>query len=172
MQLTETLEIPLRQRNRLLTAAGFAPFYRERRLSERDMALIEDALERMLRHHDPYPAVVVDRDYDLLLQNQAFTALIAWFGEPALGWAACGLHGRPNVLRVTFHVAGARPFIRNFAEVGPLMLQRLHRELATTRAQAALALVEELGRDPNIPAHWHVNDHGATAPRGLAAGAG
>ena len=63
LQLAEVLEVPLRERNSLLTAAGFAPFYRERGLSERDMAPVQDALIRMLKHRDPYPAVVVDRDY-------------------------------------------------------------------------------------------------------------
>jgi len=154
MQLAEVLEVPMRERNSLLTAAGFAPFYRQRGLAEHDMAPVQDALRRMLNHHDPYPAVVVDRDYDVLLENRAFTAMIGLFGDPAAVWAACCPAGPRNLLRLTFHAAGARPFIRNFDEVGPYMLQRLYRELATEHNAKALAFIEELRRDSAIPANW------------------
>lgn len=154
LQLAEVLEVPLRERNSLLTAAGFAPFYRERGLSERDMGPVHDALTRMLEHHEPFPAVVVDRDYDVLLENRAFTAMIGLFGDAAAVWAACCPDGRPNLLRLTFHAAGARPFIRNFDQVGTFMLQRLYRELAAARSDKALAFIEELRHDPSIPADW------------------
>lgn len=164
MQLSEVLEVPLRERNSLLTAAGFAPFYRERGLSERDMAPVQEALTRMLAHHDPYPAVVVDRDYDLLQENRAFTAMIGLFGEPAKVWAACCPDGRPNLLRLTFHPAGARPFIRNFDEVAPVMLQRLYRELDASHNNKALAFIEELRRDTSLPAQWITATPGAIPP--------
>ena len=164
LQLAEALEVPLRERNSLLTAAGFAPFYRERGLSERDMAPVQDALIRMLQHHDPYPAVVVDRDYDVLLENRAFTAMIGLFGEPAAVWAACCPERRPNLLRLTFHAAGARPFIRNFDEVGPFMLQRVYRELAAARNDKALAFIDELREDKTIPAHWLSRPPALSAP--------
>ena len=162
MQLAEVLEVPLRDRNSLLNAAGFAPFYRERGLAERDMAPVQDALLRMLAHHEPYPAVVVDRDYDLLLENRAFTAMLGVFGDPAAVWAACCPQARPNLLRLTFHAAGARPFILNFDEVGPFMLQRVYRELAATHDSKAMAFIEELRHDPSIPAHW-INAPSVTA---------
>ena len=164
LQLAEALEVPLRERNSLLTAAGFAPFYRERGLSERDMAPVQDALIRMLQHHDPYPAVVVDRDYDVLLENRAFTAMIGLFGEPAAVWAACCPERHPNLLRLTFHAAGARPFIRNFDEVGPFMLQRVYRELAAARNDKALAFIDELREDKTIPAHWLSRPPALSAP--------
>ncbi len=164
MQLAEALEVPLRERNSLLTAAGFAPFYRERGLAERDMLPVQDALTRMLAHHEPYPAVVVDRDYDVLLENRAFTAMIGLFGDPATVWAACCPDGRPNLLRLTFHAAGARPFIRNFDEVGPFMLQRLYRELAAARNDKAMAFIEELRHDPSIPEQWISATPATTSP--------
>ena len=154
LQLAEVLEVPLRERNTLLTAAGFAPFYRQRGLSEQDMAAVHDALTRTLAHHEPYPAVVVDRDYDVLLANRAFTAMLGLFGEPAQVWAACCPDGPPNLLRLTFHPAGARPFIRNFDEVGPFMIQRVYRELAAMKSSKALALIETLRSDPSIPSQW------------------
>ena len=164
MQLAEVLEIPLRERNTLLTAAGFAPFYRQRGLSDRDMAPVHGALARMLEHHEPYPAVVVDRDYDILLENRAFTRMLGLFGDPAQVWTACCPGGRPNLLRLTFHAAGARPFIRNFDEVGPLMIQRVYRELAATKSDTGLAFLEELKSDPGIPPHWVQPLPGTTAP--------
>ena len=163
LQLAEVLEVPLRERNTLLTAAGFAPFYRQRGLSELDMAPVRDALTRTLAHHEPYPAVVIDRDYDVLLANRAFTALIGLFGAPAQVWAACCLDSPPNLLRLTFHPTGARPFMRNFDHVGPFMMARVYRELAAMPNSKALAFVETLRRDANIPSHW-MNASSTTAP--------
>ncbi len=154
LQLAEVLEVPLRERNTLLTAAGFAPFYRQRGLSELDMAPVHDALTRTLAHHEPYPAVVIDRDYDVLLSNREFNAMIGLFGEPSQVWAACCPDAPPNLLRLTFHPAGARPYIRNFDEVGPFMIQRVYRELAAMQNSKALAFIETLRSDANIPSHW------------------
>lgn len=154
MQLAEVLEVPLRERNTLLTAAGFAPFYRQRGLADADMAPVQGALARMLAHHEPYPAVVVDREYEVLLENRAFNRMVGLFGEPGAVWAACCPHGGRNLLRLTFSANGARPYILNFDEVGPTMIQRVFRELAETRTDTGLAFLEELRRDPAIPAHW------------------
>lgn len=164
LQLAEVLEVPLRERNTLLTAAGFAPFYRQRGLSEQDMAPVHNALTRTLAHHEPYPAVVIDREYDVLLANRAFTALITLFGEPAEVWAACCPDGPPNLLRLTFHAAGARPFIRNFDDVGPFMIQRVYRELAAMQNNKAFAFITSLRNDTSIPAHWLHASSNATPP--------
>ncbi len=164
VQLSEALDVPLRERNTLLHAAGFAPFYRERGLSDEDMAPVHDALQRMLDHHDPYPAVVVDREYDLLMENHAFVALTSFFGDRDQLWAACCPDARPNLLRLTFHRHGARPFIRNFSEIAPLLLQRMYRETAANKNDAALAFIEELRADPDIPSQWHVGDPTAAPP--------
>lgn len=165
MLLAEVLEIPLRERNTLLAAAGFAPFYRQRGLAEVDMAPVQDALTRMLEHHEPYPAVVVDRDFNLLMDNRAFQAMIGLFGDPAAVWQACCPDTQPNLLRLTFHAQGARPFIRNFDEVGAIMLQRAYRETLAGSSEPIRRFVEEMRRDPSVPAHWHVNVPGeAPAP--------
>ncbi len=157
VQLAEALEIPLRDRNALLTAAGFAPFYRQRGLDDEDMAAVHDALTRMLEHHDPYPAIVIDRDYNVLLDNRAFTNLISLFGDPEALWQACCPDGVPNLFRLTFHAQGARPLIRNFDEIAPLMLQRAWRETLDA-GSAAHAFIEELRHDTSLPAHWHTPD--------------
>ncbi len=157
MQLSEALEIPLRERNTLLQAAGFAPFYRQRGLAEADMAPVQDALTRMLNHHEPYPAVVVDRDFNLLMENRAFVRLMSLFGDPADVWLACCPDGGRNLLRLTFHAAGARPYIRNFDEVGAIMLLRAYRETLANSSPGIQAFLAELRRDPSVPAHWHNN---------------
>ena len=154
MQLAEVLEVPLRERNTWLTAAGFAPFYRERSLSDRDMAPVHTALTRMLAHHDPYPGVVVDRNYDVVLENRAFRAMIGLLGDPIQIWAACCPNAPPNLLRLTFHTGGARPFIRNFDDIAPLLIQRVYRELAANKSDQALRFIAELRADPSIPSHW------------------
>lgn len=164
MQLSDALEIPLRERNTLLQAAGFAPFYRERGLSDTDMAPVQDALLRMLDHHEPYPAVVVDRDFNVLMENRAFIGLISLFGDPADTWrASCGI-GPRNLLRLTFHAAGARPYIRNFEEVGAQMLARAYRETLTHGSAAIQAFIDDMRRDPSVPSAWHTQPPAYTPP--------
>jgi transcriptional regulator with XRE-family HTH domain len=164
MQLAEALDVPLRERNTLLQAAGFAPFYRQRGLSDADMAPVQDALTRMLEHHDPYPAVVFDRDFNILMENQAFGGLLDLFGDRTAVWQACCPDGVPNLLRLTFHPLGARPYILNFDEVGAVMLGRAYRETLAQGSDAIRAFIAELRRDPAIPAHWHAGDPGIVPP--------
>ncbi len=164
MQLAEALEVPLRERNALLTAAGFAALYHERALDDATMSPVLDALERMLRHHEPYPAVVVDRDYNLLMENPSFGRLLALFGDVATVWRACCGDGPRNLLRLSLHAAGARPFIRNFDEVGAGMLLRAYRETQSHGSPAIRAFLDEMRRDPAIPAQWHVPPPGSVLP--------
>ena len=77
LRLAEHLEIPLRERNGLLLAAGYAPQYVERSLEEPEMAPIHQALDRFLRAHEPYPAVILDRHYNIVSANDATSALTA-----------------------------------------------------------------------------------------------
>ena len=97
--------------------------------------------------------------YDLQI-----VVVVGLFGEPAAVWAACCPERHPNLLRLTFHAAGARPFIRNFDEVGPFMLQRVYRELAAARNDKALAFIDELREDKTIPAHWLSRPPALSAP--------
>ncbi|MEQ8659616.1 MAG: helix-turn-helix transcriptional regulator [Gammaproteobacteria bacterium] len=138
--LAEVLDVPLRQRNELLVAAGFAPYYRERALDDASMAPVNEALRRMLAHHEPFPALVCDRAYDLRMHNDAFTALLRVFGEPAALWQACCGAATPNLLALMFHPAGARRFIRNFDELAPLVIARLEREALAFGADVPPAL--------------------------------
>jgi transcriptional regulator with XRE-family HTH domain len=155
MQLAEVLDVPLRERNALLLAAGYAPFYHQRSLTDREMAPVLDALTHMLNHHEPFPAVAVDRDFNLLLQNRAFETMLTLLGDPAQLWAACCPNGVPNLLRLTFHPRGARPFIRNFEQVGALLLVRAYRESLPYPESATHRFLAELRLDTSIPRHWH-----------------
>ncbi|MGH8453085.1 MAG: helix-turn-helix domain-containing protein [Nevskiales bacterium] len=157
--LTETLDIPLRERNALLGAAGFAPLYRERSLQVAEMEPVRRALELTLRHHEPYPAVVVDRDWNLVLQNNTSLRFFGLLGDPAVIWSRTCPDGRPNVMRLTFHPEGLRPFIANWEQLGPSMLNRLRREAAMLSGPHGLsALLEELLSYPGIPDQWKIPD--------------
>src|ERR1700758_5794348 len=109
LRLAEHLDIPLRERNRLLLAAGYAPLYAERSLSEPEMAPIHQALDRFLRAHEPYPAIVIDRHYNLMSANDAVSILTD-------GVAPELLEPPANALRATLHPLGMAPRIVNLDE--------------------------------------------------------
>lgn len=130
LALSDALDVPLRDQNTLLVAAGFAPRFLESTLDETTMAPVREALTRTLEHHEPFPAVVINRHYDLMLQNRAFGALMGLFGDADAMWSACCPEGPRNLARLTLHPAGARPYIRNFADIAPTLARRLQRDLA------------------------------------------
>jgi len=143
LRLAEHLDIPLRERNRLLLAAGYAPLYIERSLEEPEMAPVHLALDRFLRAHEPYPAVVVDRHYNLVSSNDAVAVLTA-------GVAAELLAPPANALRVTLHPEGMAPRIVNLAEWSAHLLHRLRRQAALTADPELERLYEELSTYPGV----------------------
>lgn len=155
--LAESLEISLRDCNTLLQAAGYRAVFLERDLSDADMAPVKQALNLILEHHNPYPAIVVDRHWNLLDANLATLTLFSRLGDINDLWRAVGGE-RPNIMRLTFHQAGLRPFIRNWDELAPLMLQRLQREAIADNSVVLQALVAELENDPDIPRDWIQHD--------------
>lgn len=128
IQLSEALDIPLRDRNALLAAAGFAPFYKERALTDAEMQPVYDALKRSIKHHDPYPAIVVDGNWNLLLANDATYAMLRLIGEPETIWQEVDPTGQKNIYRLTFHPKGLKPYISNWEILAPQMLARLQKE--------------------------------------------
>lgn len=120
--VSETLNIPLRERNMLLLAAGYAPLYREPALDEAPMNILNAALETMLRNHEPHPAFLLDRYWNVLRTNSAapklfnqFINLQAW-SQPR------------NLLELMFDPAGLRPYVENWSEFAAGLLQRIRRE--------------------------------------------
>jgi transcriptional regulator with XRE-family HTH domain len=137
LRLAEHLEIPLRERNGLLLAAGYAPLYAERSLEEPEMAPIHQALDRFLRAHEPYPAVILDRHYNLVSGNDAVSALTD-------GVAPDLLEPPANALRVTLHPRGMAPRIVNLSEWSAHLLQRLRRHAQITGDPELERLYDEL----------------------------
>jgi transcriptional regulator with XRE-family HTH domain len=147
LQLAETLDVPLRERNGLLLAAGFAPAYGQRDLAEPEMTPVREAIGRVLRGHEPYPAVVVDRHWGMIAGNRSVPMLTA-------GVAPHLLEPPVNVLRVSLHPEGMAPRIVNLAEWRTHLLHRLVREAVASGDPALSALHEELaGYQPDQPAH-------------------
>lgn len=149
LQIAEALGLPLAMRNRLLVAAGFAAAYPQRSLDSAEMEPLRAALQRMLRHHKPYPALVVDRRWDLVLMNGTVVRLFALAGDAGKMWQAVAPDGRRNILRMILHPAGLRPLIRNFEDVVRMLLGYLQREAA--HSADAAALLNELLRDMELP---------------------
>jgi transcriptional regulator with XRE-family HTH domain len=137
VQLAEHLDVPLRDRNTLLLAAGFAPAYAQRDLDEPEMGPVREAIDRVLRGHEPYPAVVVDRHWGMVAANRAVPLLIA-------GAAEYLLEPPVNVLRLSLHPEGMAPRIVNLGEWRAHLLDRLGRQAVVSGDPALFALHEEL----------------------------
>ncbi len=150
--LAEALDVPLRERNTLLGSAGFAPLYRERELDGPDMKPVRQALEMTLKHHEPYPAIVVNRDWDLIMGNEAAHRMYASLGDPEEVWQRIDPSGHQNTLRLIFHPQGMQPLIRNWDQVVTHMLNRLQREAATEPGDSSLKkLLDEISQYPGVP---------------------
>lgn len=143
LRIAEALDIPLRDRNTLLHAAGFAPQYRESALTEPHMAPVRDALERVLAHHDPFPALVVDRKWNRVLGNDASDRLLSLAGAPT---APADDASPVNLAAATLARDGLRRFISNAEVALPLFVQRLRAEAQATGQAEVIAHVEALIR--------------------------
>jgi transcriptional regulator with XRE-family HTH domain len=149
LSVAEQLEIPFRERNQLLLAAGHAPAFPERSLDGPELAPVREALELILTGHEPYPAVVVDRAWNLVAANSVtFTLTEVVDVDPAL------LEPPINVLRVGLHPRGLAPLIINLADWHAHFLERLERQLAITGDDQLAALIEEVAGYP-VPESEH-----------------
>ncbi len=143
VRLAETLEVPLRERNTLLLAAGYAPLYAERPLESQEMEPVRSALDRFLRAHEPYPAIVIDRHHNLLAANDALGALTD-------GCAPELLEPPANAIRVALHPDGMAPRTLNLGEWSAHLLARLRREAAITGDPALEDLYAEAASYPGV----------------------
>jgi transcriptional regulator with XRE-family HTH domain len=137
LHLAEQLEVPLRDRNTLLTSAGFAPVFRERPLGDPDMRPALRAVEAIIQGHMPYPALAVDRHWTLVAANEAMPRLLVDV-DPAL------MQPPVNVLRVALHPSGLAPRTINLAEWRTHLLDRLRRQAEASADPVLLALLAEL----------------------------
>jgi len=146
VSLATVLGVPLRERNHLLLAAGFAPLYREAPLDAPELGPVRAALDAILRQQEPFPAVVLNRYWDILDMNQAARR---FFGM-LLGERAD--RPPPNVLRLMFDPKELRPLVTNWDTVAESLLQRLHREATGgVKDATTLALLGEILAYPDIP---------------------
>jgi len=141
LRLAERLEIPLRDRNALLTAAGFAPLYPERPLDDPALQSARRAVELVLAGHEPYPALAVDRHWNLVSANRALAPLLT-------GIAPELLQPPVNVLRVSLHPDGLGPRIVNLASWRAHVLARLQRQIQLTADPVLEGLLDELKAYP------------------------
>jgi transcriptional regulator with XRE-family HTH domain len=155
LQLATVLEIPLRQQNLMLTAAEFAPIHAETDLSDPEMTSIRKALDCMLRQQEPYPAIAIDRYWNLLLANNGATRLLNTFIDTDKLQTLFYLDGKINLMRVVFHPQGLRPFIVNWEDFANHLLHRLHREtLAEREGEQSTLLLNELMSYPSVSEIW------------------
>ena len=145
LRLAEELAIPLRGRNALLLAAGFAPAYPETPLADPVMRPVRDALDRMVTLHDPYPALVVDRQWNVVTANVSAVALLE-------GIAPDLLTPPVNVMRVSLHPRGLAPRTRNFATWAAHLIGQLRDQAERSGDPDLQTLLEEVSRYPSIPA--------------------
>ena len=137
--IAEALDIPLRERNRLLEAGGFAHVFTHTPLAAEEMAHVRSVLQFILDRHKPYAAVVLDRYSNCLMGNDSSVRLLTAVVDPSL------IKPQANLLRMVFHPLGARRFIVNWEEVARHLLTRAERELAQAKNEdAAPALLAEL----------------------------
>jgi transcriptional regulator with XRE-family HTH domain len=166
LKLADSLDVPLRERNALLVAAGFAPQFRERPLEDPDLRAAREAVDLVLRGHEPHPALAVDRHWSLVAANRMVAPLLA-------GVDAALLAPPTNVLRLSVHPDGLAPRIVNLAEWRAHLFARLRRQVDVSADDALAALLEELRGYPapvSTGAERGPKPGGVVVPLRLAAG--
>ncbi len=156
--LADVLELPLRERNALLNAAGYAPEYCETTLESQQMAPVRQAVEYILKHHDPYPALVTNRHWDLQSVNRSFVRIFSKFLD------APSRH--KNMLHQVFDPADIRSAIVNWEEMALDLIHHLHNQIASSPTDArSRALLDEILAYPGVPEGWRRRGIGsATQP--------
>lgn len=146
LHLAAALDVPLRERNALLTAAGYAAMYRATDLDAEEMQPVRDALDRILQQQEPHPAVVMDRHWNIMRVNEGARTLFGRLIDLS------GVTEPPNVLRMMFDPAWLRPWVENWEEVARSLLIRVQREAVCGVPDAQLnALIAELRAQPGAP---------------------
>ena len=144
LRLAAELDVPLRERNAMLLAAGYAPIFADRPLDDAGLSQARAAIETLLAAHDPFPALAVDRHWNLVTANEGGARLMR-------GVAAHLLEPPVNVLRLSLHPEGAAPRIANLAEWKAHLLHRLRKQFEASADPALLDLLEELRGYPAPP---------------------
>jgi transcriptional regulator with XRE-family HTH domain len=141
LRLAERLDVPLRERNVLLVAAGYAPVFPEKTLDDPALAAARRAVDMVLKGHEPFPALAVDRHWTLIASNAAVPSLLTG-ADPSL------LRPPINVLRLSLHPDGLAPRIANLAEWRAHLLARLRRQIEISADKVLVELLDELAALP------------------------
>lgn len=147
LTLAAALMMPLREQNLLLNAAGFASTFEERHLNSDEMKAVNHALDMTLAHHEPFPALVVDRNWNLLKANEAAHRMIGLLGSPERLWQLVDPSGDKNVYRMTFHEKGFRSLISNWENLSRGLLARLQQEVSADPCNVYLSELYEECQD-------------------------
>ncbi|NEB75716.1 helix-turn-helix domain-containing protein [Streptomyces sp. SID14478] len=142
LRLAEHLDVPVRERNALLLAAGYAPRFTQTALDDPALGSLREGLERLLRGYEPYPALVVDATYDVVAVNRGLAALMDSLPEDLLAQQPL------NAMRLTLHPRGLAPRIRNLREWRGHLLAQMERQIGLARSQALRELYEEVAAYP------------------------
>jgi transcriptional regulator with XRE-family HTH domain len=155
LQLSETLDVPLRERNAWLTAAGFAPIFRTRPLDDPQMSQVMNAVQMMLTNHEPFPAIALDRAWNIRMSNTPFEMMSTMLGGDL--WQRVGGTQR-NLMRLFFHPHGIRPLITNWTAIGPLIWHRAQREAEALGGQEMKEVLAELSPYQDTNTLWAAAD--------------
>lgn len=159
LTLAQTLDVPLRERNALLLAAGYAPVYSEAPWNAQEMHGVIRALERVVRQHEPFPAIVMDRHWNVLMTNDAAPRFFDCFIDMA------SREGPRNMLHLIFDPQGMRPFVADWDMVSRSLLQRVYRESVGHMVDAGTRrLLDELLAYADVPCDWNTHHGAAAAP--------
>ncbi|MEV0320907.1 helix-turn-helix transcriptional regulator [Streptomyces sp. NPDC050658] len=149
LRLAEHLDVPMRDRNSLLLAAGYAPRFRETPLDDPSMGALRESLERLLNGYEPYPALVVDATYDVVAANRGIVMLLDGVPEHLLAPPL-------NTMRLALHPEGLAPKIRNLREWRAHLLHQMERQISLDRSDALRAVYDEVAaypvEDPGVDA--------------------
>ena len=146
--LASALEVPLRERNTLLQVGGFAPVYREAEVDGPGMAQVQRALDFLLTQAEPYGAVVIDRQWNMLRYNRPMGIFMALF----LGGDQ--VPNELNIMELSFDPNGLRPYIQNFEHLASALIDRLHRQAMLEADSRTEALLERIMAYPGVPENW------------------
>jgi transcriptional regulator with XRE-family HTH domain len=155
LQLSETLDVPLRERNDWLTAAGFAPLFQARPLDDPQMVQVMSAVRMMLANHEPFPAIALDRAWNIRMSNRPFDLLTSLLGGDL--WQRVGGE-QHNLMRLFFHPNGIQPFVTNWNAIAPLLWHRARREADTLGGQEMKQVLAELSQYQDADTIWSAED--------------
>lgn len=159
LQLATVLDIPLREQNIMLSAAGFTPIYSESDLSSPEFEPIRKALDFILLSQTHSPVLVMDRYWNLIKTNAVSQQLIDWLINPQDLQKLLDIDGKINLMRLMFHPQGLKPFVANWEEIAAHLIKRAYREALTSgNSQQPMKLYEELQTYPDVPQLWKLSN--------------